>query len=90
MRSSSFRVSEGRTLPCAQKLIALQGELVVRLRLPTILDFRISHSLSRFEVLLQARTDEYLSLDGRPHNMAISDSLFVQNRTACSVARALA
>jgi len=60
MRSSSFRVSEGRTLLCAKKLIALQGELVVRLHLPTILDFRIRHSLSRFEVLLQTRTDEVL------------------------------
>ena len=35
--------------------MAPQGELVVRLHLPTILDFRIRHSLSRFEVLLQTR-----------------------------------
>lgn len=33
---------------------------MVRLHLPTILDFRIRHSLSRFEVLLQTRTDEIL------------------------------
>ena len=60
MRSSSFRVSEGRTLLCAKQLIALQGKSVVRLHLSTILDFRIQHSLSRFEVLLQTRTDEVL------------------------------
>jgi hypothetical protein len=60
MRSSSFRASEGRILLCAKKLIVLQGESVVRLRLPTILVFRISHSLSRFEGVLQARTDETL------------------------------
>ena len=60
MRASSFRVSEGRTLLRAKKLIVLQGELVVRLHLPTILDFKIWHFLSRFEVLLQTRIGEVL------------------------------
>ena len=58
MRLSSFRASEGRTFLCAKKLSALQGALVVRLRLPALLDCRIAHSLSRFEVLLQAPADE--------------------------------
>ncbi len=61
MRASSFRVSEGRTLLCAKKLIVLQSELVVRLHLPTISAFKIWHFLSRFEVLLQTRIDEVLS-----------------------------
>jgi hypothetical protein len=60
MRSSSFRVLEGRTLLRAKKLIALQGELAAPSHLPTILEFRIRHSLSHFEGLLQTRTDDGL------------------------------